>query len=52
MNKEEKEALYQRYIESGLSPKEFAIANNISPAIIRGLISFHNELMLANNLVS
>ena len=44
MNKEEKEVLYQRYIKSGLSPKEFAIANNISPAIIRGLISFHKRI--------
>ena len=43
MNKEEKEILYQCYLESGLSPKEFAIANNISPAIIRGLISFHKR---------
>ena len=44
MNKEEKEVLYQRYLESGLSPKEFASANNISPAIIRGLISFHKRI--------
>ena len=44
MNKEEKEILYQRYLESGLAPKEFAIANNVSPAIIRGLISFHKRI--------
>ena len=44
MNKEEKEILYQCYLESGLSPKEFAIANNISPAVIRGLISFHKRI--------
>lgn len=44
MNKEEKEVLYQRYLKSGLSPKEFALANNISPAIIRGLISFHKRI--------
>ena len=44
MNKEEKEILYQRYLESGLSPKEFAITNNVSPAIIRGLISFHKRI--------
>ena len=44
MNKEEKEVLYQHYLESGLSPKEFALANNISLAIIRGLISFHKRI--------
>ena len=44
MNKEEKEVLYQRYIKSGLSPKEFAIGKTISSAIIRGLISFHKRI--------
>ena len=44
MSKEEKETLYQRYLESGLSPKDFAVANSISPAIIRGLISFHKRI--------
>ena len=44
MNKEEKEVLYQRYLESGLSPKKFAKTNNISPVIIRWLISFHKRI--------
>ena len=44
MTKEEKEVLYQCYLESGLSPKEFAVANNISLSVIRGLISFHKRL--------
>ena len=44
MTKEEKEVLYQCYLESGMSPKEFAIANNVSFSIIRGLISFHKRI--------
>ncbi len=44
MSKEEKEVLYRCYLESGLSPKDFAVANNISPAVIRGLISFHKRI--------
>lgn len=44
MSKEEKEVLYQCYLESGLSPKDFAVANNISPAVMRGLISFHKRI--------
>lgn len=44
MSKEEKEVLYQCYLESELSPKDFAVANNISPAIIRELISFHKRI--------
>lgn len=44
MNKEEKEILYQNYLKSGLTPKDFAIANNINPAIIRGLVSFHKRI--------
>ena len=44
MTKEEKEVLYQSYLESGLSPKDFAKANNISFAVIRGLVSFHKRI--------
>ena len=44
MTKEEKEVLYQCYLESGLSPKEFAEKNNINPAVIRGLVSFHKRI--------
>ena len=44
MSKEEKEVLYQCYLESGLSPKEFAERNNVKSAVIRGLISFHKRL--------
>ena len=44
MTKEEKEVLYQCYLESGLSPKEFATTNNISIPVIRGLISFHKRI--------
>lgn len=49
MSKEEKEVLYQCYLESGLSPKDFAVANNISPAVIRGLISFHKRIDRGEN---
>ena len=44
MTKEEKEVLYQHYLESGLSPKDFAIANDVNVSIIRGLISFHKRI--------
>lgn len=43
MTKEEKEVLYQCYLESGLTISEFAKLNNVKPAIIRGLVSFHKR---------
>ena len=44
MLKEEKEVLYQNYLNSGLSIKEFALRNSISPAVIRGLVSYRKRL--------
>ena len=44
MTKQEKDALYQQYLESKLSVNDFAAKNNVSPAVIRGLISFHKRI--------
>ena len=44
MSKEEKEVLYQNYLTSGQSIKEFASKNFISPCIIRGLVSYHKRV--------
>lgn len=44
MSKEEKEVLYQCYLESGLSVKKFADLNNVKPAVIRGLVSYHKRI--------
>lgn len=44
MSKEEKEVLYQCYLESNLSIKEFALKNDVSPSIIRGLVSYHKRI--------
>ena len=44
MSKEEKEFLYQNYLKSGLTLKEFAASNNVNLAVIRGMVSFHKRI--------
>lgn len=44
MSKEEKEVLYQSFIESGLSCSEFAKRNNVPVSILRGIISYKKRV--------
>ena len=44
MSKEEKDNLYQSFLRSGLSCKEFALRNNVSPSVLRGLISYRKRV--------
>ncbi len=44
MSKEEKDNLYQSFLRSGLSCKEFALRNDVSPSVLRGLISYRKRL--------
>lgn len=44
MSKEEKEVLYQSFIESGLSCSEFAKRNNVSVSILRGITSYKKRV--------
>ena len=43
MNKEEKNELYKRYLESGLSIKEFALANDVSIYCMKGIVSYRKR---------
>ena len=43
MNKEEKDELYKRYLESGLSIKEFALANDVSIYCMKGIVSYRKR---------
>lgn len=44
MSKEEKDNLYQSFLRSGFSCKEFALKNNVSPSVLRGLISYRKRV--------
>ena len=43
MSKEEKKKLYEDYLASGLSIKDYADIHGISSYILRGLISYHKR---------
>ena len=49
MNKEEKDELYKRYLESGLSIKEFALANDVSIYCMKGIVSYRKRFKEDNH---